>query len=204
MANRRLSKVPNAPKRIGFWATRRLSRLGRRDAKKYVSIQDTTATHAIKALEAQTHLNQRKVNEWLVQELGPLRAGNESLAASIAQVETQISKFEKDLGPTGRIRKANTVRLSTLRQQRLNMISQQASNLASGRGLIEIAAEAIDTWHRFFEAQAAIYVRARSLKSKNRPPAAMAAVPVMESIELIDTKDFISPEINLTKEQTNG
>ena len=77
MANRRLSKVPNAPKRIGFWATRRLSRLGRRDAKKYVSIQDTTATHAIKALEAQTHLNQRKVNEWLVQELGPLRVNFE-------------------------------------------------------------------------------------------------------------------------------
>lgn len=204
MANRRISKVPNAPHRVGFWATRRLARLGRRDAKKYQNMQDTTATHLIKTLEAQTHLNQRKVNEWLIQELGPLRAGNASIVDLVKQLDERIKKLEKDLGPTGRIRKANTVRLNTFRQQRLNALGQRASNIAAGNGLIEIAAEAIDTWLRYFEAQAAIYVRARALKNKRQPPAATAALPSIVSVDLVETTDFVSPEINLTKEPTDG
>lgn len=204
MANRRISKVPNAPHRVGFWATRRLARLGRRDAKKYQNMQDTTATHLIKTLEAQTHLNQRKVNEWLIQELGPLRAGNASIADLVKQLDERIEKLENDLGPTGRIRKANTVRLNTFRQQRLNALGQRASNIAAGNGLIEIAAEAIDTWLRYYEAQAAIYVRARALKNKRQPPAATASLPSIISVDLVETTDFLTPEINLTKEPTDG
>lgn len=190
MAKNAFSSIPNAPKRVGFWASRRLARLGRRDVKRYQNMQDTTATHTIKALEAQTHLNQRKVNEWLVRELTPLRAGNKSLSDQVIGLDARIAAYEADLGPTGRIRKANTVRLNALRQQRLNALGQRAANLATGRALIEIAGEAADTWTRYFEAQAAIYVRARALKNKLQPPAAMAAVPTIENVELPPTPDF--------------
>ena len=179
-----------APVRVGFWLTRTLRRAGRRDAKKYQSIQDTTATHFVRKLEAETHTNQRKVNAWLVQELAPFRAGNAALDDLIKQLDLGISRLESDLGPSGRIRKANTVRLNTFRQQRLNALSQKSSNLASGLARIEVAGEALDSWHRFFEAKVAIYVRARSLKNKQIPPASVAALPSIESIDLIETPDF--------------
>lgn len=192
-----------APVRVGFWRSRTLRRAGRRDAKKYQSIQDFTATHFIKNLEAETHASQRKVNAWLAQELAPLRAGNAALEDSVRQLDLRISRLELDLGPSGRIRKANTARLNTFRQQRLNNLSQRAANLANGISLIEVAGEAMDSWHRFFSANAAIYVRARSLKAKKSPPASAAALPSIDSIDLIETPDFYIEEFT-TEGTSNG
>lgn len=168
----------------------RLMLAGRSDAKKYQNLHDKTSTHLIKVLEAHTHRSQRKVNQWLVNALAPLRAGNYALDSQLIDLEARISAYESDLGPTGRVRKANTVRLNALRQQRLDALSQRAANIARGHALVDVAAESLDTWIRYFEAQAAIYVRARALKDKQEPPASKAAVPTIESIDLADTSDF--------------
>lgn len=201
VAKRRDLKIPNAPLGVGFWATRKLVRAGKRDAKKYKDLRDTTPTHLIKRLESSAQIEQRKVNEWLVLQLNPLRTGNAALEALVAQLEEQIKVYELDLGPTGRIRKANSKRLDGLRQQRLNAISQRESNFATGLGLIEIAAEALDTWRRFFESQAAIYIRARALKLKQNPPAGAAQLPVFDTVDLIDVRDFQEPRLQ-TQEGT--
>jgi hypothetical protein len=76
-------------------------------------------------------------------------------------------------------------------------LTQRASNHASARALREIAEEANQTWHRFYEAQAAIYVRARSLKATTKPPASNAAVPAVTDVEVFDIEAFFADEAPL-------
>ena len=171
--------------------------MGRVDARKYTNFQDTTSTHAINKLEAQMKSGQSRVNQWLANEMNSLWAGNHAIRAQITQIDERIALISANLGPTGRIRKANTGRLAQLRQQRFNALTQRASNHASARALREIAEEANQTWHRFFEAQAAIYVRARSLKAKDKPAASNAAVPSVTDIEVFDIEAFFADEAPL-------
>jgi predicted DNA-binding protein len=197
VANSRKANVPNAPELVGYWSQRKLKRMGRSDARKYTNFQDTTATHAINKLEAQMKAGQSKVNQWMAIEMSSLWAGNHSIRAQIAQIDERIALISANLGPTGRIRKANTVRLAQLRQQRFNALTQRASNHASARALREIAEEANQTWHRFYGAQAAIYVRARSLKATTKPPASNAAVPAVTDVEVFDIEAFFADEAPL-------
>jgi hypothetical protein len=197
VANSRKANVPNAPASIGYWNERKLIRLGRIDARKYINFQDTTATHTINKLEAHMKTGQAKVNQWFAAEMRPLWSGNESLKAQISQIDDRIALIQANLGPTGRIRKANTARLAQLRQQRLNALAQRAANHSAGRALREVAEEANHTWHRFFESQAAVYVRARSLKTNLKLAATNAAVPMVTDIRVLDIEAFFADETPL-------
>ncbi len=194
MAISRKTNVPNAPLRVGFWTELKLNRIGRVDARKYLNFQDTTATHAINKLEAQMKTGQLKVNAWLANEMQPLRAGNQALGSQIAHLDQRIAKIEANLGPTGRIRKANTGRLQQLRQQRLNALAQKSTNNAAARAFVEVAFEGNQTWRRFYEAQAAMYVRARSLKTKGKLAAANSSIPSVTDVRLLDIEDFFDDD----------
>lgn len=180
--------------RVGFLATRKLRRQGRVDAKKYLNFQDTTATHAINEIEAFAKVGQLRVNEWLAQEIEPLRAGNKAILARLGHLDERIAKIESKRAATGRLRKANRILVAQLREQKLNLIAQFSANHSAGQRAVDLAGEAIETWRRFFQAQAAIYIRARSLKSKGKIPATTAATPSITGIRLLDIKDFFDTD----------
>lgn len=190
VSNRRNLTVPVAPGHIGYWLTLRLNRRGRRDAKKYINFQDTTATQTINEIEALATAGQHRVNAWLSLEIEPLRSGNQAIIARVSQINERVLAIERSPGATGRIRKANRILNAQLVEQRLNLIAQRSANLAAGQRAVEIAEEANQTWHRYFQAQAALYVRARSLKSKGKLPVSQAAIPTYTGINVLDIENF--------------
>jgi hypothetical protein len=194
VAKRSNTVVPNAPMFVRYWSRVRLSRRGRVDAAKYSNFQDTTATHTINEIEANAKSGQLRVNEWLAREIEPLRAGNKALLNRVVQLDKRIVTIDANPGETGRIRKANRILVLQLKEQRLNLLAQYAANMSAGQRAVEVAVEANDSWRRHFQAQAAIYVRARSLKSKGRIPASTAATPSITSIQVLEIEDFFDQQ----------
>jgi hypothetical protein len=68
--------LPFAPAVVSGGVRRRFQTLGRADAKKYKNIQDFSRTHAVLEAEAMAQAGQHTVNQWLVQMIQPIIAGN--------------------------------------------------------------------------------------------------------------------------------
>ena len=191
---KRNKNVPNAPVSVGFFKNARLKSQGRRDARKYADSQDYTLTHFVQNLVSATHVSQHLVNEWLALELTSFQTANKRIEQTVSLLEADIERLERDLGPTGRIRKANSSRLAFLRSRLADELGQMDANVSHGRERIAVAQEAIETWTNFYYMQAAAYVRARVKRAKGKVASVSAKVPPIEPVAIPDWPDFFADE----------
>lgn len=185
----RFSSTPIAPSKPGFRATRRARKSGRQDAKNYKGLADATMTHALIELRSSALSGQHAVNKWLVEACAPLHSGNASIRVQLEKLADDISSVKKDPGVTGRIRKANLSKLENLEQESSAVRSQLSMNQESLKDLRILAQEASNSWHGYFDALAAIYIRALSNKLGRDVRTSSAEVPPFKSIDIVDTED---------------
>lgn len=185
----RFSSAPMAPTKPGFKVTRRAQKAGRQDAKNYKGIADATMTHALIELRSSALSGQHSVNKWLIEECASLHAGNASIEVQLSTLNENISILRKDPGSTGRIRKANFSKLENLEEEVSAVRSQLKMNQESLKDLRILAQEASDSWQGYFQALAAIYIRALSNKLGRDVRSSTAEVPPFKSIEIVDIED---------------
>jgi chromosome segregation ATPase len=178
-----------APTKPGFKVTRRAQKAGRQDAKNYKGIADATMTHALIELRSSALSGQHSVNKWLIEECASLHAGNASIEVQLSTLNENISILRKDPGSTGRIRKANFSKLENLEEEVSAVRSQLKMNQESLKDLRILAQEASDSWQGYFQALAAIYIRALSNKLGRDVRSSTAEVPPFKSIEIVDIED---------------
>jgi len=146
-------------------------------------------THALIELRSSALSGQHAVNKWLVEACAPLHSGNASIRVQLEKLADDISSVKKDPGVTGRIRKANLSKLENLEQESSAVRSQLSMNQESLKDLRILAQEASNSWHGYFDALAAIYIRALSNKLGRDVRTSSAEVPPFKSIDIVDTED---------------
>jgi hypothetical protein len=184
----RFTTAPIAPNKPGFRSARRARKSGRQDAKNYKGLADATMTHALIELRSSALSGQHAVNKWLVEACAPLHSGNASIRVQLEKLADDISSVKKDPGVTGRIRKANLSKLENLEQESSAVRSQLSMNQESLKDLRILAQEASNSWHGYFDALAAIYIRALSNKLGRDVRTSSAEVPPFKSIDIVDTE----------------
>ena len=184
-----ISTAPLAPSKPGFWVTLRTKRSGRQDAKNYKGIADATMTHALIEVKSFALSGQHTVNKWLIEACTSIHAGNASIEVQLTKLANEISELKRNPGSTGRIRKANLGKLDNLKLEEAAARSQLNINHENLKDLRIMAKEASVSWHGYFDALAAIYIRALSNKLGRDVRTSAAEVPPFKSIEIVDTED---------------
>jgi hypothetical protein len=167
----------------------RASRLGKSDAKNHKGIADGTLTQALKELQTRAQQGQHEVNRWFSKEADPIIQGNSRIAIQLAQLQREIDALDKNLGDSGRERKANSKVLITLNERRISQLSQLEMNKDSIDALTRQTVEALESWERYFVALASIYVRALSKKLKRDVRSSDAEVPPFENVPLLNLEN---------------
>ena len=184
-----ISQAPIAPRKPGYRATRRARKSGRQDAKNYRGIADATITHALIEIRSSALAGQHSVNKWLIQACAPIHSGNASIEVQLEKVASDMNEIKRNPGLTGRARKANMSKLENLEQEASAAHSQLSMNNENLKDLRIMAQEASDSWRGYFDALAAIYIRALSNKLGRDVRTSAAEVPPFKSIEIVDTED---------------
>lgn len=185
----RFSSAPIAPYRASALQRYRAARLGKSDAKNHKGIADGTLTQALKELQTRAQQGQHEVNRWFSKEADPIIQGNSRIAIQLAQLQQEIDALDKNLGDSGRERKANSKVLSTLNERRISQLSQLEMNKDSIDALTRQTVEALESWERYFIALASIYVRALSKKLKRDVRSSDAEVPPFENVPLLNLEN---------------
>ena len=184
-----ISAAPLAPRKPGFRATRRAQKSGRQDAKNYRGIADATITHALIEVRSSALSGQHSVNKWLIEACAPIHSGNASIEVQLSKLASEISELRSNPGSTGRIKKANLIKLENLEQVASAAHAQLSMNNENLKDLRIMAQEASDSWRGYFDALAATYIRALSNKLGRDVRSSAAEVPPFKSIEIVDTED---------------
>jgi hypothetical protein len=147
-------------------------------------------THALIELRSSALAGQHAVNKWLIEACASLHSGNASIEVQLIKIANDISELQKTPGATGRIRKANLDKLNNLELEESAARSQLSMNHETLKDLRIMAKEASDSWRGYFDALAAIYIRALSNKLGRDVRTSAAEVPPFRSIEIVDTEDL--------------
>ena len=185
----RFSSAPLAPAKPGFRATRRAQKSGRQDAKNYKGLADATITHALIEIRSAALSGQHAVNKWLIEACAPLHSGNASIQVQLMKITSEIEEVKRNPGQTGRARKANSAKLENLELEASAAHSQLKMNQETLKDLRVMAQEASNSWRGYFDALAAVYIRALSNKLGRDVRTSAAEVPPFKSLEIVDTED---------------
>lgn len=176
--------LPFAPATASGKVRRRFETLGKGDAKKYQNVQDYSRTHAILEAEAMAQSGQHTVNQWLVQVVQPIIAGNARIELQVREVDAAakaLSLTKPSSGRHGAKLEAAKAEFST---ELAFLAAQHESNLRAIDSLRLQAEEGFASWARYFQLLCSIYSRSRTLADKNPTHNAPAQVPQFRSIEL--------------------
>lgn len=199
-----LQKASTAPSSVGFLRGQKLARQGRKDANKYVGLNDHTRTHALLAAQAHCQAGQHAVNIWLIESAKQYLTGNARIEVEGKRISDEILLREKTPGDTGRAKKATQLKVSELRQQLTNLQAQYVTNNSLGSALMLAAEESLGAWAAYFDQLAGVYTRARARKSKRAISAVGAEVPVFEAIPISQIPDFALPVKATIKRTSQG
>jgi hypothetical protein len=193
--------APLAPHTVRWTTYLKISLRGRRDAKKYSGLKDFTRTHALITAQSLAQAGQHRVNQWLIESLDPLIAGNERISVQEEELNEQISALRAQKSASGRDSRFSQRKAAELAELRSNLRSQRKSNTATMESLTLSAQEALGSWETYYEQIASLYSRARAVKGKAEISKVASEVPVFTSIELAVT-NFEKP-LNETR-RTRG
>ena len=146
-------------------------------------------THALIEVRSTALSGQHAVNKWLIETCAAIHSGNASIEVQLKKYAAEISELKKNPGNTGRVRKANQNKLENLELEEAAARSQLSMNRENLKDLRIMAQEASDSWRGYFDALAAIYIRALSNKLGRDVRTAAAEVPPFKSLEIVDTED---------------
>jgi hypothetical protein len=183
------SQTPE-PKKIGYWATRKIQRQGRRDARKTQSVKDFSRTQAVNAFESVSQRGEIDLNDWLLRVTAPYISGNARIEAEAVLLANKIKRAKAVTATTGRQKRNAAQKLSALEQEMADLRAQFAANRETGWGQIRRAEEAKPLWENFFAQKVAIYNRARAAKLKQSVDAATAEIPVYRAHDLVELEQF--------------
>lgn len=188
-SNTEISAAPLAPRKLARRETRRAAKSGKEDAKNYKGIADATMTHALIEIRSTALSGQHAVNKWLIEACAPIHSGNASIEVQLTKLANEISELKRSPGDTGRIRKANKSKMENLELEESAARSQLSMNRENLKDLRIMAQEASASWHGYFDALAAVYIRALSNKLGRDVRTSSAEVPPFKSLEIVDTED---------------
>lgn len=183
------SQVPE-PKRLGFWAIKKIERQGRKDARKTQSVKDFSRTQAVNAFETVSQKGEMDLNDWLLRVTAPYIAGNARIEAEAGLLSTRIKRAKAVTATTGRQKKNAAQKLAALEQEMADLRAQFAANRETGFGQIRRADESKPLWENFYNQKVAIYNRARAAKLKQSVDAVTAEIPVYRSHEMVELEQF--------------
>ncbi len=184
--------APLAPHNVGWITHLKISFRGRRDAKKYSGLKDFTRTHALITAQSIAQAGQHRVNQWLIESLDPLIAGNERISVQEEELNEQISSLRGQKSASGRDSRFSQRKAAELAELRSNLRSQKKSNTATMESLTMSAQEALGSWETYYDQIASLYSRARAVKGKAEISKVASEVPVFTSIQLA-TSNFEKP-----------
>lgn len=183
---------------VSFWLTRRLNHQGRSDARNNRGVQDFTRTHALLVAQNVARSGQRKVNQWVIEAIDPLQAGNARTLVKLESLKDILSELAQQRDSSGRKEKSLLKQVRYLENQRRNFASQYEANITRARTYLLQAEQALESWVHYYEQMASIYTRARAAKLKVDVSSVQAEVPELESIELVEIPS-LEPKISETK-----
>lgn len=183
------SNVPE-PKKLGYWATKRIQRQGRKDARKTQSVKDFSRTQAVNSYESVSQRGEMDLNDWLLRVTSPYIAGNARIEAEALLLVSKIKKAKAVTATTGRQKKNAAQRLAALEQEMADLRAQYAANRETGWGQIRRAEESKPLWENYFNLKVSIYNRARAAKLKQSVDAVTAEIPVYRAHDLVELEQF--------------
>lgn len=183
------SQTPE-PKKIGFWATSKIQRQGRKDARKTQSVKDFSRTQAVNAFESVSQRGEMDLNDWLLRVTAPYIAGNARIEAEAVLLANKIKRAKAVTATTGRQKKAAAQKLTALEQEMSDLRAQYAANRETGWGQIRRAEEAKPLWENLYNQKVSIYNRARAAKLKQSVDAVTAEIPVYRAHDLVELEQF--------------
>ena len=184
--------------RVSVLLSNRLKRQGRSDAKNNRGIQDFTRTHALLLAQNVARSWQRRVNQWVIEAIDPLQAGNARTIVKLESLREILTDLAAQGDASGRKQKSLLKQVRYLENQQRNFAGQYEANMARARTLLLQAEQAIESWVHYYEQMASIYTRARAAKLKVDVSTVQAEVPELESIELVEIHS-LEPKITETK-----
>ncbi len=184
------SAPPAAPNEVSTYKAQKWVRLGKADARKYGALLDVTATHSLIRAASEAQRGQHNVNAWLINQVGPDQTGNERILVGLRKATEEIELLANDRSTSPRVQHQNGLRLGRLEAQVSNLEAQWRANVTKGRGTIQIAEQALETWVRYYSQIAAIYTRARANAGVRDVSSVQAEIPAMESIPLVEVEGF--------------
>jgi hypothetical protein len=183
------SQTPE-PKKIGYWATRKIQRQGRKDARKTQSVKDFSRTQAVNAFESVSQRGEIDLNDWLLRVTAPYISGNARIEAEAVLLANKIKRAKAVTATTGRQKRNAAQKLNALEQEMADLRAQFAANRETGWGQIRRAEEAKPLWENLFAQKVAIYNRARAAKLKQSVDAVTAEIPVYRAHDLVELEQF--------------
>ena len=191
-------KSVTAPMTVSVWLSIRLSRQGRSDARNNHSIKDFTRTHALLVAQNVARSGQRKVNQWVIESIDPLQAGNARTIVKLESLKEILSDLAAQGDSSGRKQKSLLKQVRYLENQKRNFAGQYEANITRAQTHLLQAEQAIESWVHYYEQMASIYTRARAAKMKVDVSSVQAEVPELESIELVEIHS-LEPSFTETK-----
>jgi hypothetical protein len=171
---------------VSFRLSLRLRRQGRSDAKSNKGIKDFTRTHALLVAQNVARAGQRKVNQWVIEAIDPLQAGNARTIVKLESLKEILADLASQGDSSGRKQKLLLKQIRYLENQRRNFAAQYESNLTRAQTYLLQAEQALESWVHYYEQMASIYTRARAAKMKVDVSSVQAEVPELESIDLVE------------------
>lgn len=182
-----------APKRPGFWLTRRVRRAGRKDARRTVPIQDFTRTHAIISTQNRVRRGQCAVNAWVIDEIEPIHSGMLALAAREEVLRGRMTVLSRAAVPGGSVNRAlkrNRDELNAIELELIDIAKQRDANFAHAERILRTGRQALASSVAFYAQVAAEYERARLGRRGSVVAAQGAEIPRFESAQLEYYEDF--------------
>jgi hypothetical protein len=177
---------PPVPKSLGFWETKAIERMGRRDAKSTQGLRDTTRTQAVVSFENKSQRGEIQLNDWVEVTTKSYISGNARIEEEAPLVCARIGRAKNAPRTTGRQAIRAAAKQNELEQDLTDMRSQYAANREFGAGQIRRAESVKPLWETIYKDRVAIYNRARANKLKQDIDAAAAEIPVYRSVPLVE------------------
>ena len=183
------SQTPE-PKKVGYWATKRIARQGRKDARKTQAVKDFSRTQAVNSYESISQKGEMDLNDWLLRVTAPYIAGNARIEAEAQLLATNIKRAKAVTATTRRQKKYAAQRLNALEQQMADLRAQFEANRETGFAQMRRAEEAKPLWENTFNLKVSIYNRARAAKLKQSVDAVTAEIPVYRAHDMVELDQF--------------
>lgn len=176
--------LPFAPATASGKVRRRFEALGRGDARKYQNVQDYSRTHAILEAEAMAQSGQHLVNQWMVQVVQPIIAGNARIELQIREVDASAKALSLTKPISGRHAAKLELAKTEISTELAFLAAQHESNVRAIDSLRMQAEEGFASWARYFQLLCSIYSRSRTLAEKSSTHDAPAQSPQFRPIDL--------------------